>query len=180
MTTLNLRWILCPKDVYKRQPVSLLELPAFGCVNVHASLLPKLRGASPIQHAILSGERMTGVTIMQMGEGLDTGDMLAKRDVYKRQGAESYGSGGVVTVTMSNGSGTSSLSCRLKFTAKAAGSSYITAETSDVYNLDMEELSAQTKSIKVTVKNTAASASTNANLASLQVSGCLLYTSRCV
>ena len=86
-------------------------------------------------------------------------------------GAESYGSGGVVTVTMSNGSGTSSLSCRLKFTAKAAGSSYITAETSDVYNLDMEELSAQTKSIKVTVKNTAASASTNANLASLQVSG---------
>ena len=62
-------------------PVSLLELPAFGCVNVHASLLPKLRGASPIQHAILSGERMTGVTIMQMGEGLDTGDMLAKREV---------------------------------------------------------------------------------------------------
>lgn len=86
-------------------------------------------------------------------------------------GAESYGSGGTVTVTMSNGSGTSSLSCRLRFTAKATGSTYVTATTSDVYNLDMEELSAQTKSVKVTVNNTAPSASTNANLASLQVSG---------
>lgn len=86
-------------------------------------------------------------------------------------GAESYGSGGIVTVTMSNGSGTKSLSCQLKFTAKASGSSYVTATTSDVYNIDMEELSAQTKSVKVTVKNTASSASTNANLASLQVSG---------
>ncbi len=56
----------------------LLELPKFGCINVHASLLPKLRGASPIQHAILQGEEETGVTIMQMGEGLDTGDMLTK------------------------------------------------------------------------------------------------------
>lgn len=59
-------------------PKSILELPRFGCVNVHASLLPKLRGASPIQHAILQGEEKTGVTIMQMAEGLDTGDMLAK------------------------------------------------------------------------------------------------------
>ncbi|MBR5315398.1 MAG: methionyl-tRNA formyltransferase [Firmicutes bacterium] len=56
----------------------LLDLPKFGCVNVHASLLPKLRGASPIQHAILQGEEETGVTIMQMAEGLDTGDMLSK------------------------------------------------------------------------------------------------------
>lgn len=56
----------------------ILELPKFGCVNVHASLLPKLRGASPIQHAILQGEEKTGVTIMQMGEGLDTGDMLSR------------------------------------------------------------------------------------------------------
>lgn len=56
----------------------ILELPRLGCVNVHASLLPKLRGASPIQHAILQGEEKTGVTIMQMGEGLDTGDMLSK------------------------------------------------------------------------------------------------------
>ena len=52
--------------------------PKYGCVNVHASLLPKLRGASPIQHAILQGEEETGITIMQMNEGLDTGDMLAK------------------------------------------------------------------------------------------------------
>ena len=56
----------------------LLELPKYGCVNVHASLLPKLRGASPIHHAILQGEEETGVTIMQMAEGLDTGDMLTK------------------------------------------------------------------------------------------------------
>lgn len=56
----------------------LLDLPKYGCVNVHASLLPKLRGASPIHHAILQGEEETGVTIMQMAEGLDTGDMLSK------------------------------------------------------------------------------------------------------
>ena len=56
----------------------ILELPKYGCVNVHASLLPKLRGASPIQHAILVGEEKSGVTIMQMGEGLDTGDMLTR------------------------------------------------------------------------------------------------------
>lgn len=59
-------------------PKKLLELPPLGCVNVHASLLPRLRGASPIQRAILDGEEETGVTIMQMDEGLDTGDMLAK------------------------------------------------------------------------------------------------------
>lgn len=62
-------------------PKEILELPRLGCVNVHASLLPKLRGASPIQQAIVSGETVTGVTIMQMGEGLDTGDMLAKVQV---------------------------------------------------------------------------------------------------
>ncbi len=68
----------------------LLELPKYGCVNVHASLLPKLRGASPIQHAILQGETETGVTIMQMGEGLDTGDMLAKvsLEIGKMNGQE--------------------------------------------------------------------------------------------
>lgn len=59
-------------------PKEVLELPKLGCINVHASLLPKLRGASPIQQAIVSGETETGVTIMQMAEGLDTGDMLAK------------------------------------------------------------------------------------------------------
>lgn len=68
----------------------ILELPKFGCVNVHASLLPKLRGASPIQHAILAGEEKSGVTIMQMGEGLDTGDMLTKvsTPINKKNGEE--------------------------------------------------------------------------------------------
>ena len=59
-------------------PVEVLEAPKFGSVIVHASLLPELRGASPIQHAILLGKKETGVTIMQMGPGLDTGDMISK------------------------------------------------------------------------------------------------------
>ena len=59
-------------------PVDVLETPKYGSVNVHASLLPELRGASPIQHAILQGKKETGVTIMQMGPGLDTGDMISK------------------------------------------------------------------------------------------------------
>ena len=57
-------------------PREVLELPKYGCINIHASLLPKYRGAAPIQRAILDGEKETGVTIMQMAEGLDTGDML--------------------------------------------------------------------------------------------------------
>lgn len=56
----------------------LLTLPKYGCVNVHASLLPKYRGAAPIQYAIIKGERESGVTIMQMDIGMDTGAMLAK------------------------------------------------------------------------------------------------------
>ena len=62
-------------------PKELLEMPKYGCINVHASLLPKLRGAAPIQKAIIDGEKETGVTIMQMAEGLDTGDMLLKESV---------------------------------------------------------------------------------------------------
>ena len=62
-------------------PKEILELPRFGCINVHASLLPKYRGASPIQHVILDGEKTSGVTIMQMAEGLDTGDMLSKAEI---------------------------------------------------------------------------------------------------
>lgn len=65
-------------------PEEVLEAPRFGSVNVHASLLPKLRGASPIQHAILEGDEETGVTIMQMGPGLDTGDMISKVTVKIR------------------------------------------------------------------------------------------------
>lgn len=59
-------------------PKAVLSIPRLGCVNVHASLLPRWRGAAPIQRAILAGDRETGITIMQMDEGLDTGDMLLK------------------------------------------------------------------------------------------------------
>ncbi|MEE0517397.1 MAG: methionyl-tRNA formyltransferase [Anaerovoracaceae bacterium] len=62
-------------------PEEILNLPEYGCINVHASLLPRLRGASPIQHAIINGDEKTGVTIMQMAKGLDTGDMLAKTEI---------------------------------------------------------------------------------------------------
>lgn len=56
--------------------VEILKIPRYGCVNVHASLLPKYRGASPIQYAVIEGEKETGITTMMMAEGLDTGDML--------------------------------------------------------------------------------------------------------
>lgn len=59
----------------------ILAMPKYGCVNIHASLLPKYRGAGPIQWAIINGEKITGVTIMQMDKGLDTGDMLWRTEV---------------------------------------------------------------------------------------------------
>lgn len=59
-------------------PKDILQLPKYGCINVHASLLPKYRGAGPIQWCVLNGEAETGVTTMLMAEGLDTGDMLLK------------------------------------------------------------------------------------------------------
>lgn len=59
----------------------ILTMPKFGCVNIHASLLPAYRGAAPIQWVILNGEKETGVTIQQMAKGLDTGDMLLKKKV---------------------------------------------------------------------------------------------------
>ncbi|PWM77605.1 MAG: methionyl-tRNA formyltransferase [Phascolarctobacterium sp.] len=59
-------------------PKEILEMPKYGCINVHASLLPKYRGAAPIHYAILNGETESGVTIMQMDIGMDTGDMLTK------------------------------------------------------------------------------------------------------
>lgn len=62
-------------------PKEILELPEYGCINIHASLLPKYRGAAPINWVLLNGETETGVTSMQMSEGLDTGDMLIKRAV---------------------------------------------------------------------------------------------------
>ena len=57
-------------------PINTLQTPKFGCINIHASLLPRWRGAAPIERAILSGDKETGVSIMQMNEGLDTGDVL--------------------------------------------------------------------------------------------------------
>lgn len=62
-------------------PKELLDIPKYGCVNVHASLLPKYRGAAPIQWAVIRGEKVSGVTTMQMDVGLDTGDMLLKAEV---------------------------------------------------------------------------------------------------
>lgn len=57
-------------------PVGVLNIPPLGCINVHASLLPKYRGGAPIHHAIINGEKETGITIMYMDEGMDTGDMI--------------------------------------------------------------------------------------------------------
>jgi len=60
-------------------PLEILNIPKLGCINIHASLLPKYRGAAPIQRSIIEGEAITGVTLMYMEEGLDTGDMIASR-----------------------------------------------------------------------------------------------------
>lgn len=65
----------------KLLPEYVLNYPKYGCINVHASLLPKYRGAAPIQWSIINGEKVTGVTTMYMEKGLDTGDMLIKREV---------------------------------------------------------------------------------------------------
>lgn len=62
-------------------PKEILEMTPYGCINVHASLLPKYRGAAPIQWAVIDGEEVSGVTTMQMDEGLDTGDMLLKEEI---------------------------------------------------------------------------------------------------
>jgi methionyl-tRNA formyltransferase len=61
-------------------PQAVLEIPRLGCLNIHASLLPRWRGAAPIQHAILAGDRSTGITIMQMTAGLDEGPIIAERE----------------------------------------------------------------------------------------------------
>ncbi len=62
-------------------PKEILEMPKYGCVNVHASLLPKYRGAAPIQWAVIKGEKVSGVTTMHMDEGLDTGAILLQREI---------------------------------------------------------------------------------------------------
>lgn len=62
-------------------PKAMLDIPRFGCLNIHASLLPRWRGASPIQNALLAGDTETGVTIMKMDAGMDTGDIIARENV---------------------------------------------------------------------------------------------------
>ena len=62
-------------------PLELLEIPKLGCINVHASLLPKLRGGAPIHHAIIDGYSKTGVTIMYMAEGMDDGDIISQKNI---------------------------------------------------------------------------------------------------
>lgn len=62
-------------------PKEILEMAPYGCMNIHASLLPKYRGAAPIQWAVINGEEVSGVTTMQMDEGLDTGDILLKKEI---------------------------------------------------------------------------------------------------
>ena len=65
----------------KLLPEYVLEYPKYGCLNIHGSLLPKYRGAAPVNRAIMDGERVTGITIMKMEKGLDTGDMYLKKEV---------------------------------------------------------------------------------------------------
>ena len=62
-------------------PKEILDMPKYGCINVHSSLLPKYRGAAPIQWAVINGDKVSGVTIMKMDEGLDTGDILMQREL---------------------------------------------------------------------------------------------------
>jgi len=73
-------------------PVELLQIPRLGCINIHASLLPKYRGAAPIHRSVIDGEETTGVTLMYMEEGLDTGDMIAARStkIGRKTTAELY------------------------------------------------------------------------------------------
>ncbi len=73
--------LICVAAYGKILPKAVLELPRFGCLNVHASLLPKYRGAAPVNWAITRGEAVTGITIMQMDEGMDTGDILLTREM---------------------------------------------------------------------------------------------------
>lgn len=73
--------IICVVAYGKILPKEILNIPQYGCINVHASLLPKYRGAAPIQWAVLNGETVTGVTTMYMDEGMDTGDILLTKEV---------------------------------------------------------------------------------------------------
>ena len=73
--------VICVVAYGKILPKEILDIPKYGCINVHASLLPKYRGAAPIQWAVLNGDKTTGVTTMYMDVGMDTGDMILKEEV---------------------------------------------------------------------------------------------------
>ena len=73
--------VICVVAYGKILPKEILEIPSKGCINVHGSLLPKYRGAAPIQWAVLNGDKTTGITTMYMGEGMDTGDMILTKEV---------------------------------------------------------------------------------------------------
>ncbi|HLE24518.1 MAG TPA: methionyl-tRNA formyltransferase [Thermodesulfobacteriota bacterium] len=73
--------LICVAAYGKILPKNILDLPTYDCINVHASLLPKYRGAAPINWAIIRGEKVTGITTMKMDEGMDTGDMLLKKEL---------------------------------------------------------------------------------------------------
>ena len=73
--------VICVVAYGKILPKEILEIPHLGCINVHGSLLPKYRGAAPIQWAVLNGDKKTGITTMYMDEGMDTGDMILKQEV---------------------------------------------------------------------------------------------------
>ncbi len=73
--------VICVVAYGKILPKEILEIPKLGCINVHGSLLPKYRGAAPVQWAVLNGDKETGITTMYMDEGMDTGDMILKEKV---------------------------------------------------------------------------------------------------
>jgi len=73
--------VICVVAYGKILPKEILDIPKLGCINVHGSLLPKYRGAAPIQWAVLNGDKTTGITTMYMDEGMDTGDMILKEEV---------------------------------------------------------------------------------------------------
>lgn len=73
--------VICVVAYGKILPKELLDIPKLGCINVHGSLLPKYRGAAPIQWAVINGEKKTGITTMYMDVGMDTGDMILKKEV---------------------------------------------------------------------------------------------------
>ncbi len=73
--------VICVVAYGKILPKEILEIPKMGCINVHGSILPKYRGAAPIQWAVLNGDKVTGITTMYMDEGMDTGDMILKQEV---------------------------------------------------------------------------------------------------